>query len=120
MFNDDGRLRAVVEKLWFEKGFPCAVLFVGDSHRCGYVGLPKKHKWYEKDYEKIDIDVHGGLTFGRKDFIIEGFWWIGFDCAHLGDKYFVSCLEKTFLAEEEHFWTTKEVEMEVKKMIKQL
>lgn len=53
------------------KGYKCRILRV---HRlqdpnsitiflCGYVLLPKKHKYYGKDYDEIDIDVHGGLNY---------------------------------------------------------
>ena len=79
---------------------------------CGYVGVPKGHPWYGVDYNDyqgeryetdlvINVDVHGGLTFssacqetddessgichvpepGREHDI----WWLGFDCAHMGD-----------------------------------
>jgi hypothetical protein len=52
----------------------------GGGYLCGYVTIPKSHPDYGKDYEEsdIDIEVHGGLTYGR-----EGKY--GFDCAHLGD-----------------------------------
>lgn len=59
---------------------------------CGYVRVPKGHPAYAQDYDNIDVDVHGGLTYSANDFPIddgelieEGFWWIGFDCAHGGD-----------------------------------
>ena len=61
----------------------------------GYVGVPNGHPWDGKDYDEIDADVHGGLTFASRpnerdegvypaDF--EGVaWWVGFDCGHVGD-----------------------------------
>lgn len=49
---------------------------------CGYVDLPPKHPWHGKEYDDIDAEVHGGLTYaqshGRR-------WRIGFDCAHCWD-----------------------------------
>lgn len=71
---------------------------------CGYVGVPKDHPWFGKDYEQVEPypEVHGSLTFanrcvetktddghgichvpqpGRSDEV----WWLGFDCAHLYD-----------------------------------
>lgn len=107
---------SVIEKIWIEKGIPCAAVFARGSHRCGYIGLPKRHKWHGKDYDKIPIEVHGGLTFAQKDFIIEGYWWIGFDCAHFGDKV----LSISHAESIEHFWTLEEVVKEVKSMIKQV
>lgn len=62
---------------------------------CGYVGVDKDHPWYGQDYESIDADVHGGLTFGSKFSNVafevisgeykEDLWFVGFDTAHFGD-----------------------------------
>jgi hypothetical protein len=52
------------------------------GHLCGYVFLDRNHKYYGINYNDLDIDVHGGLTFSEQ----EGkYWKIGFDCAHGGD-----------------------------------
>ncbi len=68
---------------------------------CGYVGVGLDHPWHGKDYDTINPDVHGGLTFadgcaegddpaigvchiplpGRPDDV----WWFGFDCGHYMD-----------------------------------
>lgn len=65
---------------------------------CGYVGVPKGHRFYEVEENDVpyeDIHVHGGLTYsnhcqghichepepGRPDDV----WWLGFDCAHHND-----------------------------------
>jgi hypothetical protein len=69
------------EKRFSYKGFECVILRCG-VHLCGYVGIPKGHKYYGKDYYHINVDVHGGLTYANKD---DGYWVIGFDCAHSGD-----------------------------------
>lgn len=56
----------------------------------GYCEVPKNHPLYnsmlESDviYDKFDIDVHGGLTFSDKN-PDDGFFMIGFDCAHFND-----------------------------------
>jgi hypothetical protein len=56
------------------------------GHWCGYVGLPRDHPAFGVDDGDVDVDVHGGLTFsGTVDVDPEGLWWLGFDCAHLGD-----------------------------------
>jgi hypothetical protein len=61
----------------------------------GYVILPKDHKLWGIDYMDIDIEVHGGLTFGcNRDKLdwpeipqnCENGWILGFDTAHLGDN----------------------------------
>jgi hypothetical protein len=61
------------------------------GHRCGYIAIPKGHELYGKDYDEIDISIHGGLTYG--EYSENGYpveteeqvYWIGFDCAHCGD-----------------------------------
>jgi hypothetical protein len=53
---------------------------------CGYVVLTSDNELYGLDYDeiypKINIDVHGGLTYSDKG---ENGWIVGFDCAHAGD-----------------------------------
>lgn len=46
----------------------------------GYVQIPEGHPWHGKSYDDIDVDVHGGLTYGCGE-------WIGFDCMHCGDYW---------------------------------
>lgn len=84
-------------KMW---GFPVLALRNRYGAWCGYVGVPSGHPWYGQDYDTIDADVHGGLTFagpcdddpavpaderichvpepGEPDDV----WWLGFDCHH--------------------------------------
>ena len=45
----------------------------------GYVKVPTNHHWYGLDYDDINVEVHGGLTYGTDN------GWIGFDCLHSGD-----------------------------------
>ena len=97
---------SVLEKDWITKsGLRAVCLFVHDSHRCGYVCVPKEHPLYGVAYsshsESIGdspdcfFDVHGGLTYsgesGKYPAEGEG-WWFGFDCAHSGDatRYYAS------------------------------
>lgn len=69
-------------------GFQCAVR---QGHcPCGYVGVPKGHPWQTcEDYNSpplADLDVHGGVTFaewGDGGRLAEGFFWVGFDTAHM-------------------------------------
>lgn len=85
-------------------GMSClAVRNPGIGSWCGYVGVGRLHPWYGKDYDGIDANVHGGLTFadrckpntGRGQHGIchvvdkdenDDVWWLGFDCAHYGDQ----------------------------------
>jgi len=50
---------------------------------CGYVQIPKEHEFYNKDYDDIGIDCHGGLTYSSMENNNE--YWIGFDCNHYQD-----------------------------------
>lgn len=81
----------IVEKHWKTKaGLSAAVLMVRNgAFRCGYVGVPTGHPAHGKGYDDLDVDVHGGLTYSagvkNKYPFNEDLWWLGFDCAHLGD-----------------------------------
>lgn len=49
---------------------------------CGYINLNKDNSLYGSDYDSINIDTHGGITYlgyNNEEFII------GFDCGHYGD-----------------------------------
>lgn len=79
----------IIRKKWTtEAGFPALVLFVNNSHNCGYVGFEKNHWVYGLNYDHfMDINVHGGLTFSSDiDIGDHGLWYLGFDCSHHGDK----------------------------------
>lgn len=71
-------------------GFPCILQRNPMGAWCGYVGIPKDHKFYGQD-EDLDLDVHGGITYAEEcnDHIChdstEKVWWLGFDCAHAYD-----------------------------------
>lgn len=54
----------------------------------GYVGVPNGHPWFGKDYDAINAEVHGGLTYASDCVPTQkpdGRWWVGFDTAHCGD-----------------------------------
>jgi hypothetical protein len=73
---------------------------------CGYVGVGPNHPWQALSYERLDrrVSVHGGLTYAKAcqpeqrdgcEFGIchtpeagetDHIWWVGFDCAHAGDR----------------------------------
>lgn len=56
------------------------------GHLCGYVVIPEDHPLYQKNYDEIDLEVHGELTYSDSDLISVGEdFCIGFDCAHAGD-----------------------------------
>lgn len=74
----------------FHKGFEWQVIHNRRGYRCGYVRIPNGHPWHGVDYDDIDADVHGGLTFAEDDKPCDkdgpdNAYWIGFDCAHAWD-----------------------------------
>lgn len=40
----------IVEREFEHAGYKCVVIFGSIGHRCGYVGIPKNHPLYGKDY----------------------------------------------------------------------
>lgn len=71
-------------------GYRCIVVGQDLGFRCGYVGLPKGHKLYRTESEKLELNVHGGLTYSGggidSDYPVESdLWWLGFDCGHCCD-----------------------------------
>jgi hypothetical protein len=80
---------------WEHLGFPCLAVRNESGCWCGYVAVPPTHPLHGKDYDDVDVGVHGGLTYANK---CQGHicyvpkpgepddvWWFGFDCAHSGD-----------------------------------
>jgi hypothetical protein len=96
----------VDKKQWRDDatGLPCLIVRGPSGALCGYVGVPEGHKWHGVHYDLPDsyIEVHGGLTFADGcghnadpargichvpgDGEPDNVWWLGFDCAHSGDK----------------------------------
>jgi hypothetical protein len=85
-----------LEKEWTTRaGLRAHCRIVRNSHRCGYVEVPKDHALHSVGYcdpaiclggdaPECKLGVHGGITYsGELD--EDGTWWFGFDCAHLND-----------------------------------
>lgn len=100
------------------KGFKGVILeIVRGGYLCGYIEIPKDHKGYGVDYnDKMwdDISCHGGLTYSGKLDTPEK-WYIGFDCAHFGDK-----TNFGYQNEEDVYRDADFVEVEIKGIIDQL
>lgn len=81
---------------WRHNGLPCLMVRNSLGAWCGYVGVTKKHPFFQIDHDKAhDIRIHGGLTYSAK---CHGHichipkkgedgdvWWLGFDCGHAQD-----------------------------------
>lgn len=88
---------------WVDKdtGLDCLIVRNIGGALCGYVGVPESHCAFKKEYDNVNVEIHGGLTFSDfcADTDDEGIgichprdgaandvvWWLGFDCAHYGD-----------------------------------
>jgi hypothetical protein len=76
------------------KGFHCMILkHLSLKHLCGYVAVPiKTYNMLSKE-KMFFVHVHGGITCSEigndttfpKSFDGSDMWWLGFDCAHIGD-----------------------------------
>ena len=76
-------------------GFSCFILRNHMGNWCGYVGVPSTHPAYCKEYNEVDVNVHGGLTYANKcQHVIchipepgmpDDVWWLGFDTGHSHD-----------------------------------
>lgn len=94
----DGDWHNEPDHLEFEShGHPCILHRANLGAWCGYVAVPPGHPWHGKDYHDLEPhpEVHGGLTYAdlcqgpvchvQKAGEPDNVWWLGFDCAHLGD-----------------------------------
>ena len=111
--------RYVLESDFTYEGLRCVVLFQMLGHRCGYVGVPKGHELYGKDYDdaydKLEGRVHGGLTYAgggeNSEYPVDSnLWWLGFDCAHCGDGKDLE-LAKEYFKEDKK--VVKQIEMTI-------
>ena len=74
-----------------EVGYKCRISRMeGSGALCGYVGIPKGHKYwgviYDEGDEELDAiadDVHGGFTYTEEG--KDGYWYFGFDTTHADD-----------------------------------
>lgn len=132
---------------WESQGLKCAVT---QGHHewgnlCAYVRVPSSHPAYKKQYDDLDIQVHGGLTFSEIEPCAhedgQG-WWFGIDFAHCYDLMVDPAYDRTRLSDSEkqvfdiynfrgsgrtsftgeplHYWTQPEVEKEAEDLACQL
>ena len=89
MDNKEAKPKYIIESDYIYNGFRCICIAQQMGHRCGYIGIPKGHKFYGINYNEFpdDFEVHGGWTYSDNVFLIpsKDIWWIGFDCAHYWD-----------------------------------
>jgi hypothetical protein len=104
-------------KDWIEDGIRC-LLKRGPAAFCGYVGIPKDHPLAGFGYDDLPLNCHGGLTFaklGEGKFFPEGWYFYGWDYAHLGDKCTYDL--EISIDHNDKDWTDEEVEREIKSVL---
>lgn len=118
------RLQSIIQregdyKEFYVKGIKC-VIRRHESLKTlmGYVYLTKHFDEWGKDYDRLEITCHGGLTYSDT----EGeYWVIGFDCAHSQDLVPSMSIHST----DNIFWQgtyrdMEYVESELRNIIEQL
>lgn len=101
------------------KNFQFYILNLG-THPTAYVEIPRESFLFGKGYQKIDIEVHGGLTFADSSLIgnKNDSWFIGWDYAHCTD-YTGYDIDFEFNRSAKK-WTTEEIFEDVVSVIEQL
>lgn len=52
---------------WDHAGLPClAARSPTGGNWCGYAAVPPGHPLHGQDYNAVDVDVHGGLTYADR------------------------------------------------------
>ena len=70
-------------------GYKCRISRMeGSGALCGYVGIPKEHRFWGASYEDDELrdigdNVHGGITYSQQG--DDGYWYFGFDTTHAND-----------------------------------
>jgi hypothetical protein len=75
----------------------CLVVRGPNGALCGYVAVTEGHPAFKADYNRVQVRVHGGLTYGNmcqpdgkichvpRPGYPDHVYWLGFDCSHSGD-----------------------------------
>lgn len=112
----------VIEHEEIYQGYHLVITF-NRAWRCGYVGLPLGHKLQGKEYNDLNYEVHGGLTYSSNTapFIKDGFgWYLGFDCAHWDDGMDIETMKQYGASQEViNIWQHLDGEVRTKEYVLQ-
>lgn len=98
------------------------------THPTAYIKIPNDHKLYGKSceeiYNKVDIEVHGGITYAEEGIYadnkeVQG-WFIGWDYAHCYDYMGYEEKLPVNLRSGGKKWTTEEIFKEVREACYQI
>lgn len=133
-------MKPIVEKQFQVDNFDCVILLQPLGHRTAYVNVIDTELQFV-DYNEIDLDVHGGLTYSSETLYgNENGWWIGWDYAHYMDAsdypalvMYANNYEDAKLVAKRismdgrfgitadgHVWALDEVEAEVREAVSEL
>lgn len=108
----------------FYKGYEFYIMNLG-AHPTAYVNVINNKLLAMKDYNDIDISVHGCLTFSEDSLYINNEtravkgWFIGWDYAHYGDYVGYDVNLPIDVRKRLKKWTTEEIYEDVKSVIEQ-
>lgn len=98
---------------------PHSLFIMRCGYANGYVAVPPEHPAYGRNYEDVEVDIHGGLTFGvKKSSIVNPEWWndvepLGFDAvSQIPDDYWIFGFDTFHYQDGPHLnrdWCVKEV-----------
>lgn len=108
-----------------ETGIACLAVRGRMGSWCGYAGVEEDHPAFEKGYNEVNVDVHGGLTYanhcmeGPEETVVchipepgkpDHVWWLGFDCAHFMDlvPHMEAYRRKTYEETGDPIWAADE------------
>lgn len=63
--SNEAEKRYIVEREFEHVGYKCVVIFGNMAHRCGYVGIPKNHTLYGKNYD-YHLEIKKSDIWGRE------------------------------------------------------
>ena len=118
-YQSDRKVEILMEGKY--KNYQFYILNLG-THPTAYVEIPRGNKLFRKDYDEIDIDVHGGLTYSKdylQDIKEEG-WFIGWDYAHAFDYCGLYEDDFPYINDGGKKWTTLEIFAHVTDVIDQI
>ncbi len=106
------------------KGYDFYIMNLG-THPTAYVNVCNNKLLNGKECDKLDIDVHGGLTYSEDELYINDEkekvkgWFIGWDYAHYNDYAGYEMDMREEIRSNGKKWTTEEIYEDVKDVIEQ-
>ena len=103
------------------KDYQFYILNLG-THPTAYIEISRENILFGKDYNEIDIEVHGGLTYAEDHLqnIKNNTWFIDWDYAHYNDYAGYEIMFPKGLRTGGKKWATEEIFDDVVSVIEQI